>query len=55
MHKESFINLYAGFNKFLTKNNLTFNDALGYFKIYSSIAVKSTDIIQTAKKFYENE
>ena len=55
LHKEGFVNLYADFDEFLTENNLTFNDALGYFKIYSSITVKSTDIIQTAEKFYGNE
>ena len=45
LHKEGFINLRADFNKFLIENNLTFNDTLGYFKIYLSVAVKSTDII----------
>jgi hypothetical protein len=55
LHKEGFINLHAGFDEFLTENNLTFNDALGYFKIYSSVAVESTDIIRTTGKFYGNE
>ena len=55
LHKEGFIYLHANFDEFLTKNNLTFNDALEYFKIYSSVAVELTYIIRTAGKFYGNE
>ena len=54
-YKEGFANLHAGFDKFLTENNLTFDDEFGYFKIYSSVAVESTDIIRTAEKFYGYE
>lgn len=55
LYKEGFANLRAGFDEFLTENNLTFDDEFGYFKIYSSVAVESTDIIRTAGKFYGNE
>jgi len=55
LYKEGFANLRAGFDEFLTENNLTFDDEFGYFKIYSSVAVESTDIIRTAKKFYGHE
>ena len=55
LYKEGFDNLRAGFDEFLTENNLTFDDEFGYFKIYSSVAVESTDIIRTAGKFYGYE
>ena len=55
LYKEGFTNLRAGFDEFLTENNLTFDDEFGYFKIYSSVAVESTDIIRTAGKFYDYE
>jgi hypothetical protein len=55
LHKEGFDNLHAGFEEFLSENNLTCDDDSGYFKIYSSVAVESTDIIRTAGKFYGNE
>ena len=55
LHKEGFNNLREGFDEFLTVNNLTFDDGFGYFKIYSSVAVESTDIIRTAGKFYGHE
>ena len=45
LYKEEFANLCAGFDEFLTENNLTFDDEFGYFKIYSNVAVESTDII----------
>ena len=48
-------NIHAGFKEFLTENKLSFNDKVGYFKIYSSAAVESTDIIRTAGNFYGNE
>jgi len=54
LHKEGFDNLRVGFKEFLTKNDLTHDDT-GYFKIYSSVAVKSTDIIRTSGSFYGNE
>ena len=54
LHKEDFDNLHTGFNEFLTENKLTYTDT-GYFKIYSSVAVESTDIIRTAGSFYGNE
>jgi len=55
LYKEGFTNLHADFDEFLTENNLTFDDEFGYFKIYSSVAVESTDIIRTAGKFYGHE
>ena len=55
LHKEGFDNLLAGFNEFITKNNITYDDEFGYFEIYSSVAVGSTDIIRTAGNFYGNE
>jgi hypothetical protein len=55
LYKEGFANLRAGFDEFLTENNLTFDDEFGYFKIYSNVAVESTDIIRTAGNFYGNE
>ena len=55
LYKEGLANLRAGFDEFLTENNLTFDDEFGYFKIYSSVAVESTDIIRTAGKFYGHE
>ena len=55
LYKEGFDNLRAGFDEFLTENNLTYDDEFGYFEIYSSVAVESTDIIRTAGNFYGNE
>ncbi|RGB40237.1 hypothetical protein C1646_753612, partial [Rhizophagus diaphanus] len=43
------------FEEFLTENDINYDDQSGYFKIYSSIAVKSTDIVRTAASFYGNE
>jgi hypothetical protein len=55
LYKEEFNNLRAGFNEFLTENEIIYNDKIGYFKIYSSVAVESTDIIRTSGNFYGNE
>jgi hypothetical protein len=55
LYKEGFDNLRAGFKEFLTENDITYDDESGYFKIYSSVAVESTDIIRTAGNFYGNE
>jgi hypothetical protein len=56
LHKEGFDNLLAGFNEFIRlEDNVTYDDEFGYFEIYSSVAVGSTDIIRTAKSFYGNE
>jgi len=56
LYKEGFDHLRAGFEEFLAlENNLTYDEEFGYFKIYSSVAVESTDIIRTAGKFYGNE
>jgi len=54
LYKKDFNNLCVGFKEFLTENDLTHVDT-GYFKIYSSVAVKSTDIIRTSGSFYGNE
>ncbi|RIA97224.1 hypothetical protein C1645_814296 [Glomus cerebriforme] len=45
----------AGFEEFLTENNITYDDKSGYFKIYSSVGVESTDIIRIAGNFYGNK
>jgi hypothetical protein len=55
LHKEGFDNLRAGFEEFLTENDLTYDEEFGYFKIYSSVVVESTNIIQTSGNFYSNE
>jgi hypothetical protein len=56
LHKEGFNNLCAGIDEFLTENKINFdNHEIGHFKIYSSVAVESTEIIRTAGKFYGNE
>jgi hypothetical protein len=57
LHKEGFENLRVGLNEFLTENEIICDtdSGYGYFKIYSSVAVESTDIIRTAKEFYGNE
>lgn len=54
LYKEGFDNLRAGFEEFLTENNVNYDES-GYFKIYSSVAVESTDIVRTAASFYGNE
>lgn len=55
LHKEGFNNLRAGFNEFLTENEVTYDEDFGYFKIYSSVSVESTDIIRTSGNYYDNE
>ncbi|CAI2166369.1 16622_t:CDS:2 [Funneliformis geosporum] len=55
LYKEGFNNLYAGFDEFLVKKNITYNDEFGYFKIYLSVAVESTDIIRIAGNFHNYE
>ncbi|RIA97605.1 hypothetical protein C1645_813846 [Glomus cerebriforme] len=45
LYKEGFNNLNANFEEYLTENNITYNDKSGYFKIYSSVAIASTNII----------
>jgi len=55
LYKEGFDNLRAGLEEFLTENNLTYDKEFGYFRIYSNVAVESTDIIRTAGKFYGKE
>jgi hypothetical protein len=39
----------------LTENEIICNNEFGYFKIYSSVTVESTDIIRTSGNFYGNE
>jgi hypothetical protein len=55
LYKEGFDNLRAGFDKFLTENNVNYDDEFGHLNIYSSVAVESTDIVRTAASFYGNE
>src|ERR1043165_8217264 len=55
LHKEGFNNLLDGFDEFITENVVTFDNEFGYFKIYSTVAIESTDIIRTAGSFYGND
>jgi hypothetical protein len=55
LHKEGFDNLLDGFNEFITENDVTYDNGFGYFNIYSTVAVESTDIIRTARSFYGND
>jgi hypothetical protein len=57
LYKEGFDNLRVGFEEFLIENNLNYDveSGSGYFKIYSSVAIESTDIIRTAASFYGNK
>ena len=55
LHKEGFEKFCVGLNEFLIENDIAYDVNYGYFKIYSSVAVESTEIIRTAKEFYGNE
>lgn len=55
LHKEGFDNLINGFNEFISENDITYDKKFGYFKIYSTAAVESTDIIRTAGNFHGND
>ena len=56
LYKEGFNNLRAGFEEFLIENEINYDsNESGYFKIYSNVAVESTDIIRTARNFYGRE
>jgi hypothetical protein len=55
LYKEGFDNLRAGFDEFLTENNVNYDDEFEHLKIYLSVAVESTDIVRTAASFYGNE
>jgi hypothetical protein len=56
LYKEGFNNLRAGFEEFLLENEINYDsNEFGYFKIYSNVAVESTDIIRTAGNFYGSE
>ncbi|GES72510.1 hypothetical protein GLOIN_2v1803493 [Rhizophagus clarus] len=55
LYKEGFDNLCTGFEEFFTENDINYDDQSGYFKIYLSVAIKSTDIVRTAASFYGNE
>src|SRR5204862_8022101 len=56
LYKEGFNNLRAGFEEFLIENEINYDsNESGYFKIYSNVAVESTDIIRTAGNFYGRE
>jgi hypothetical protein len=55
LYKEGFNNLCAGFDEFLTENNVNYDDEFEHLKIYSNIAIESTDIVRTAASFYGNE
>jgi hypothetical protein len=39
----------------LTENEIIYSNEFGHFKIYSSVAVESTDIIRTSGNFYGSE
>jgi hypothetical protein len=55
LHKEGFENFRVGLEEFLTENEVTYDKNFGYFKVYSSASVESTDIIRTSESFYGNE
>jgi hypothetical protein len=55
LYKEGFENLPAGLEEFLTENEVTCDKDLGYFKVYSSASVESTDIIRTSGSFFGKE
>lgn len=55
LYKEGFDNLLDGFDEFITENDVTYDNEFGYFKIYSTVIVESTDIIRTTGSFYGND
>ena len=56
LYKEGFNNLRAGFEEFLIENEINYdNNESEYFKIYSNVAVESTDIIRIAGNLYGRE
>ncbi|PKC01832.1 hypothetical protein RhiirA5_455552 [Rhizophagus irregularis] len=55
LYKEGFDNLLNGFDEFIMENDVIYDNEFGYFKIYSTVAVESTDIIRTTESFYGND
>src|SRR5256885_10190043 len=55
LHKEGFENFRVGLEEFLMENEVIYNKNFRYFKVYLSTSVKSTDIIQTSRNYYEKE
>ncbi|CAG8752342.1 11675_t:CDS:2, partial [Rhizophagus irregularis] len=55
LYKEGFDNLLNGFDEFIMENDVIYNNEFGYFKIYSTVAIESTDIIRTTESFYGND
>jgi len=55
LYKEGFDNLHEGFKEFLAENEVSYDTETGYFNIYSSVAVESTNIIRTDGKFHGKE
>lgn len=55
LYKKGFENFRVGLEEFLTENAVTCDKNFGYFKVYSSASVESTDILRTAGSFYGNE
>src|SRR5439155_24228480 len=53
--KEGFENFQVGLKEFLMENKVIYNKNFGYFKVYSSISVESTDIIWTSENYYGKE
>lgn len=55
LHKEGFENFRIELEEFLTENAVNYDENFGYFKVYSSASVESTDIIRTSGSYYGNE
>ena len=55
LYNKGFKNLCVRLEEFLTENEVIYDENSGYFKVYSSVSVESTDIIRTSGSFYGNE
>ena len=53
LYKEGFKNFWVDLEEFLMENKVIYDKNFGYFKVYLSISVESTDIIQTSENYYE--
>ena len=55
LYKKGFEHFREGLEEFLTENEVTYDEHFGYFKVYSSVSVESTDIIRTSGSYYGEE
>ena len=55
LHKEGFENFHVGLKEFLTENKVIHDKNFGYFKVYSSASVETTDIIRASGNFFGKE